>query len=103
MNFPRSGQELRNAAAYPCTTYRSNLIEEAPMNTANDAAFAAGYALNRHVPDMARGFIISTNYGDLIITDDEARQHPELQQTVKSILQSRLYDAERAAGAGGGS
>jgi len=64
------------------------------MRTAEDAAFAAGYALNRHVPSMARGFTIGTNYGELTITADEARQHPELQQAVESIVQFRLHVAD---------
>ena len=69
------------------------------MNTANDAAFAASYALNRHAPDMANGFAIETSYGALTITSDEVRQHPELQRAVESILQFRLHVAGRAGGA----
>ena len=68
------------------------------MNTANDATFAASYALSRHVPDMSLGFTIGTNYGDLIITAAEAREHPEIVRTVESILQFRLHVAERDRG-----
>lgn len=37
------------------------------MSTTDDKAFALAHTLNRHVPDMARGFSISTNYGELHI------------------------------------
>ena len=69
------------------------------MPTEEDAAFAASYSLNRQVPDMSRGFTIGTNYGDMIITADEAREHPELVRAVESILQFRLHVAGRAGGA----
>ena len=69
------------------------------MPTGEDAAFAASFALNRHVPDMASGFTIETSYGALTITADEVRQHPELQRAVESILQFRLHVAARAGGA----
>ncbi|WP_426661956.1 hypothetical protein [Rhodanobacter aciditrophus] len=66
------------------------------MNTvAQDAAFAASYALNRHIPAMANGFTIDTDYGSLTITAEEARKHPELRHVVESIMQFRLYQAER--------
>ena len=37
-----------------------------PATEATTAA-AISYALNRHVPDMVRGFTIRTNYSDLAI------------------------------------
>lgn len=64
-----------------------------------DAAFAASYALNRHVPAMASGFTIDTCYGSMTITADETRRHPELRNAVESIMRHRLYVAERATGA----
>jgi hypothetical protein len=66
-------------------------------DVAKEAAFAACYALSRHVADMVRGFTLQTSYGELAITADEVRQHPELQHAVESILQFRLHQAERAA------
>lgn len=33
----------------------------------DDKAFGLRHTLNRHVPDMARGFAIHTNYGELRI------------------------------------
>ena len=69
------------------------------MTTPHDAALAASYALNRHVPDMARGFTICTSYGELPITADEATQHPEIRHAVESIVKFRLFVAERAGGA----
>lgn len=69
------------------------------MNTStNEAAQAARYALSRHVPDMARGFTIGTNYGELTITADEAARHPDIRHSVESILKFRLHAAERAGG-----
>lgn len=66
-------------------------------NTQTPDALAASYALNRHVPDMVRGFTITTNYGDLPITAAEVRQHPDLIQSVEYILQARLIAAGGAA------
>ena len=43
-----------------------------------------GYALNRHVPDMGRGFTIETTYGDVHISDGE------LATRVQTVLRSAL-------------
>ena len=54
-----------------------------------DAA-GAGYALSRHIPDMARGFTINTNYGELPI---EAGQLADLiARHVQNALQA-VYDS----------
>jgi hypothetical protein len=63
------------------------------------AALAVSYALARHVPDMARGFTIATNYGELSIAAAEAFRHPEIARAVESILQMRLRMAERGSAA----
>ncbi|MDN5923759.1 MAG: hypothetical protein L0H70_02025 [Xanthomonadales bacterium] len=57
-------------------------------------AFAERYALARHIPDMTRGFTLSTHYGALPVTAEEARQHPEIRNAVESILQDRLHRVE---------
>lgn len=67
------------------------------MNANNDAAFAASYALARHLPDMERGFTITTNYGELAITSEEARRHPAIRHEVESLLKFRLHQAEGSA------
>jgi hypothetical protein len=55
------------------------------------------YILSRHVPDMKRGFIIQTNYGDCHIDADEAAPFIELlKQTMRARLRDeRLYAAAR--------
>ncbi|MCP3022279.1 hypothetical protein [Cupriavidus basilensis] len=49
------------------------------------------YALARHVPDMARGFSIQTNYGDLVIEAEDATAFAML---ARAILQGNLAHAE---------
>jgi len=46
-----------------------------------------GYALAKQVPDMSRGFVIQTSYGNLVIDADEAER---VQRVVQQILQKRL-------------
>ncbi|PJK11622.1 hypothetical protein CO610_01530 [Lysobacteraceae bacterium NML95-0200] len=62
-------------------------------------ALIASYALSRHVPAMARGFSICTHYGELAITDEEAKRHPAIIRTVKRIMEARLKACERVGGA----
>lgn len=57
----------------------------------NEAELAASYALSCHVPDMARGFAITTSYGTLTITSAEAHDFPMLGITVERILRYRLH------------
>lgn len=45
------------------------------------------YALARQVPDMARGFTVHTNYGDLQIEPEEAAAFIRL---TKSVLMKRI-------------
>ncbi len=66
------------------------------MNTAKDAGFAASYALTRHVTGMARGFTIDSSHGELALKPP-ARQHPQLQHALETIMQFRLHAAERAS------
>lgn len=60
------------------------------MNRSTPAADQARYALSRHVPDMARGFILYTSFGELRVTADEVCRHPALVHAIESILRSRL-------------
>ncbi len=46
-----------------------------------------GYAVAKQVPDMSRGFVIQTSYGDLVIHADEAEP---VRRVVQQILQKRL-------------
>lgn len=85
-----------SAALRPLMLRHSRPRRNAMNADLQDVAFAARYALNRHIPDMARGFTISTSYGELAITADEIRRHPELRHAVESIVQFRLFAAERA-------
>lgn len=48
------------------------------------------YSLAKRVPDMARGFMIHTNYGDIMI---EADQAPKIMKAVRTALQHELNEA----------
>ena len=59
-----------------------------------------GYALAKQVPDMERGFTISTNYGDIWIDAEDAEP---LQRQVKLMLIQKLANviaAEKEMGNG---
>lgn len=45
------------------------------------------YSLAKRVPDMARGFAISTNYGDITINADESE---EIIDVVRDVLEARI-------------
>lgn len=45
------------------------------------------YSLAKRVPDMARGFVITTNYGDIVINDDESE---DIIASVSEILEARI-------------
>jgi len=58
-----------------------------------------GYALSKQVPDMARGVILETNYGELTLTGRDAERVAAL---VRRLLEARLRSAERQALGDGG-
>lgn len=60
----------------------------------NENEFAVSYALSKMVPDMARGFSISTNYGELWIEPKDAQ--PFVEQ-MEALLEKRLAEV-RAEG-----
>jgi len=49
------------------------------------------YSLAKRVPDMARGFTIHTNYGDIMI---EADQAPAIMERVREALQIELGEGD---------
>lgn len=55
--------------------------------------FELSYALNRHVPDMARGFTIETNYGPLRIEGEDAAPFVAL---ADKLVRERLAAARKA-------
>ncbi len=58
------------------------------------------YALAKQVPAMQSGFTISTNYGDIEITDpDECRAVADV---VRAVLEQRLQRAAHEQQKGGG-
>lgn len=57
------------------------------MSTATDTL---SYALAKQVPAMARGFTISTSYGDIQIDADDAEP---FQRLAKLMLNQKLADA----------
>lgn len=65
------------------------------MNTQHPDTLAASYALARHVPELARGFTICTNYGEERITASEVARHPVLVRTLERIFTARLKAAQR--------
>lgn len=58
----------------------------------NDALNSLGYALSKQVPDMARGFTIHTNYGDIVI---EAQDASPIAKVVRAQLQAKYEEANR--------
>ena len=49
-----------------------------------DAELEVSYKLARHVPDMARGFTINTNYGELAIAN------PRLALRIQALVRNAL-------------
>lgn len=53
-----------------------------------------GYALAKQVPDLERGFAITTSYGDIVV---EAGHHADaIAATVRRVLEVQLKAAELA-------
>ena len=69
-----------------------------PTKTPHKAALAAAYVLSRHVPALASGFSICTNYGEERIHADEVARHPALTRTIERIFTARLEAAEGGQG-----
>ena len=61
------------------------------MSTATDTL---SYALAKQVPAMARGFTISTSYGDIEVAADDAEA---FQRLAKLMLTQKLANAIAAA------
>ena len=55
-----------------------------------------GYALSKQVPDMARGVILQTAYGELTLDGRDAERVAAL---VRRLLEVRLRSAERTIAA----
>lgn len=49
---------------------------------------AISYALSRHIPDMARGFTIATNYGELDVPCGPVAER--ITALVKQLLEKEL-------------
>lgn len=60
----------------------------------NQQEMQVSYGLNKQVPAMERGFTISTSYGDIEVSADEAQVFAEL---ARSMFAKRLQEA-RAEG-----
>ncbi|CAM5190913.1 hypothetical protein CDEF62S_03970 [Castellaniella defragrans] len=54
------------------------------------------YALTQQVPDMNRGFLIHTSYGDIDISAEESAS---VVQAVRSVLKQRLLGPSSQVGA----
>lgn len=54
------------------------------MTNDTDELLALSYMLAKQVPDMARGFTVHTNYGDIAIRADEAQKFMRLTEKVVS-------------------
>ena len=52
------------------------------------------YALAKQVPDLARGFTITTSYGDIVI--ESGRHANAIAATVRRVLEIQLKAAELA-------
>jgi hypothetical protein len=50
-----------------------------------------GYSLSKQVPDMARGFTIATNYGDITVEPGQAAER--IRKVVESVLMRELAKA----------
>lgn len=57
-----------------------------------------GYDLAKKVPDMRRGFTIATNYGDLVVWDEDAQAFADL---AERLLKKKLADLQRQSNCGG--
>ena len=64
-----------------------------PAEWLSEAELALSYALAKRVPDMARGFTISTGYGDIEVSGPLARQ---IQALVRDALATELSQVKRA-------
>ena len=53
-----------------------------------------GYALAKQVPDLERGFAITTSYGDIVI--ESGRHANAIAATVRRVLEIQLKAAELA-------
>lgn len=53
------------------------------------AAISYAKVLSHHLPDMASGFTIRTNHGELAITREESRRHSSIRQEVEAIFRAR--------------
>lgn len=59
-----------------------------------EAEFALSYDLAKRVPDMKRGFSISTNYGEIHFGPGLAAN--AVANTVRRVLEKRLHNATQA-------
>ena len=59
-----------------------------------EAEFALSYDLAKRVPDMERGFSISTNYGEIHFGPGMAAN--AIANTVRRVLEKRLKNATQA-------
>lgn len=62
------------------------------MSTAEDQAFDLRHTLNRHAPDMARGFTIHTNYGELRIEPGRLAERITDLVTVHTLLELKRLE-----------
>lgn len=63
----------------------------------DEGVMALRHTLNRHVPDMARGFTIQTSYGELRIESGRLAERISDLVTVHTLLE--IERLEKAAGA----
>ncbi|WP_426161648.1 hypothetical protein [Pseudoduganella sp. R-34] len=56
----------------------------------NEMAMRASYALSKQVPDMKRGFTISTSYGEIEVSPEEAAAFTEV---ARAMFAKRLEQA----------
>lgn len=74
--------------------------QERRMSTAaQEQAFALRYALNRHVPDMPRGFVICTHHGELHIEPGRLAQRMADLVCSHALLELDRLEAPGAEGA----
>lgn len=89
-------QPAPTAALRMQTQASVSVTQGAPtMNTQHPDTLAASYALARHVPALASGFSIWTNYGEEAITAEEVARYPVLVRTLERIFTARLKAAQR--------
>lgn len=56
-----------------------------------DDKLQVSYALSKQVPDMERGFSISTNYGDIVVDGEEGR---EIIEAVRKMLERKYAESK---------